>query len=106
MQYVSILGYASGIKYMKHGVPQGSVLGPLLFLIYINDLNKAIKYSKVYHFADDTNLLKITNSPSQLRREINIDLKLLYKWLLANKISLNCAKTEYNISQTWPKAII
>ena len=94
IQYVSILGYDSGIKYMRHGVPQGSVLGPLLFLIYINDLNKAIKYSKVYHFADDTNLLKITNSPSQLRSQINMDLKLLYKWLLANKISLNCAKTE------------
>ena len=94
MQYVSILGNDSGIKYMKHGVPQGSVLGPLLFLIYINDLNKAIKYSKVYHFADYTNLLKISNSPSQLRSQINIDLKLLYKWLLANKISLNCAKTE------------
>ena len=79
---------------MKHGVPQGSVLGPLLFLIYINDLNKAIKHSKVFHFADDTNLLNINNSPKRLQKEVNIDLKLLYKWLLANKISLNCAKTE------------
>ena len=94
IQYVSILGFDSGIKYIKHGVPQGSVLGPLLFLIYLNDLHHAIKFSKVYHFADDTNLLNISDKPSQLQKQINIDLKLLYKWLLANKISLNCAKTE------------
>ena len=97
VQYVSILGYNSGIKYMKHGVPQGSVLGPLLFLLYINDLHKAIKFSKVYHFADDTNLLNISKDPKQLQKQINIDLKNLYKWLLANKISLNCAKTEFII---------
>ena len=93
-QYVSILGYKSAILGIKHGVPQGSVLGPLLFLVYINDLHKAIHFSKVYHFADDTNLLNICNSSKKLQKQINIDLKLLYKWLLSNKISLNCAKTE------------
>ena len=93
-QSVSILGFNSDTLTIKHGVPQGSVLGPLLFLIYINDLNNAIRYSKVYHFADDTNLLNISNDPRKLQKQLNIDLKLLYKWLLANKISLNCAKTE------------
>ena len=93
-QFVSILGFESGTKDVEHGVPQGSVLGPLLFLIYINDLHNSIKHSKVYHFADDTNLLNINKSPKKMQKQINSDLKLLYKWLLANKISLNCSKTE------------
>ena len=93
-QFVSILGFESDTKTLRHGVPQGSVLGPLLFLIFINDLNNCIKKSKTYHFADDTNLLNISSSPKKLQKEINIDLKCLYKWLLANKISLNCSKTE------------
>ena len=93
-QYVSIQGYDSDEKAVLHGVPQGSVLGPLLFLIYINDLHKAIRNSSVYHFADDTNLLNFNTSPKKLQNDINYDLKCLYKWLLANKISLNCSKTE------------
>ena len=93
-QYVSILGFNSAYSTLHHGVPQGSVLGPLLFLIYINDLHKAIKFSTVYHFADDTNLLRIDNSYNTIQSHVNQDLKCLYKWLLANKISLNIAKTE------------
>ena len=94
-QYVSILGFDSKIESISHGVPQGSVLGPLLFLIYINDLHNAIKYSNVFHFADDTNLLHIHKNPAQLQKEINLDLKTLFQWLLTNLISLNADKTEY-----------
>ena len=94
-QYVSISGYDSTSTLIKYGVPQGSVLGPLLFLIYINDLHHAIKYSMVHHFADDTNLLIFDNSLKSLKKKINIDLKLLCHWLNANKISLNSSKTEY-----------
>ena len=79
---------------MNHGVPQGSVLGPILFLIYINDLHKCIKYSTTYHFADDTNLLNISKDYKTLQRRVNYDLFSLHKWLTANKISLNDGKTE------------
>ena len=93
-QYVSIAGCESDIAKMDIGVPQGSVLGPLLFLIYINDLHKAIKFSKTRHFADDTNLLIENNSLKQLKKHLNYDLRKLVNWLKANKISLNCSKTE------------
>ena len=93
-QFVSIVGFESEITNMDFGVPQGSVLGPLLFLLYINDLNKAIKYSKTRHFADDTNLLINNDSLKKLKKYLNLDLKQLCKWLRANKISLNCSKTE------------
>ena len=93
-QIVSINGAESELTELKHGVPQGSVLGPLLFLIYINDLNTCISNSNVYHFADDTNLLHINSCFKKLQKNINYDFKRLTNWLDSNMISLNCTKTE------------
>ena len=93
-QFVSINGFQSKTKNISIGVPQGSVLGPLLFLIYINDLNVAINYAIVHRFADDTNLLITGKSLKTIKKHTNIDLKLLCNWLKANIISLNSSKTE------------
>ena len=93
-QFVSINGYKSNLADVKCGVPQGSILGPLLFLIYINELHAAIKYSEVHHFAEDTNLLSFNSCVKSINKQVNYDLKNLSNWLKANKISLNVGKTE------------
>ena len=80
-QFVSIDNCNSTIKTILTGVPQGSVLGPLLFLIYINDLHKCVKYFKAYHFADDTNILQSGKSLEVLAKKCNEGLKSLPQWL-------------------------
>ena len=93
-QYVIIGNQVSTLNEISTGVPQGSVLGPLLFLIYINDLHKCIKYSKTYHFADDTSIMQSHSSLQILSKRINKDLSNLSNWLKTNKLSLNIKKTE------------
>ena len=61
-QYVSLNRYESGLAAINCGVHQGSVLGPLLFLLYLNDLNQAVKFCEVQYFVDDTNLLCLSSS--------------------------------------------
>jgi hypothetical protein len=104
-QFVSINGFESTHKFIKYGVPQGSVLGPLLFLIYINDLSCSLKNSLVHHYADDTNLLYTNKSLTSLCKKVNQDLHCLCNWLNSNRISLNVSKTEYIIFHSPQKTV-
>ena len=79
------------------GVPQGSVLGPLLFLVYINDICNSCNRMKFYLFADDTNLLYADKNLKSLESTVNDELCKLYDWLIANKLSLNIKKSNYVI---------
>ena len=97
VQHVNINGNMSNKSTISCGVPQGSILGPLLFLLYINDMQLCVRFSCLFHFADDTNLLLSSNSIKDLRKKMNSDLKLIFEWLCANRLSLNTDKTEFLI---------
>ena len=70
-QFFSINDYNSNLMAVNWGMPQVYVLGPFLFLIYINHLHKAIQYCKVHHFADDTNLFQRNQSVKNLNKLVN-----------------------------------
>ena len=74
-QFVSLGDSKSNLYPVNCGVPQGSILGPLLFLIYINDMNLSLKHSLVHHFADDTNLLYCEKKVKTLKKIINSVVK-------------------------------
>ena len=105
-QFVSIGGMSSPIRTINTGVPQGSILGPLLFIIYINDLHMASdKFNYINLYADDTTLIgniynfkSINMQSSRLFTDnINIELDKICDWLAVNKLSLNASKSNYII---------
>ncbi|CAB3989406.1 Hypothetical predicted protein [Paramuricea clavata] len=87
----------SKTRTVKCGIPQGSNLGPLLFLLYINDLPNCLTSSSASMFADDTNVSTNGKTNDELQERINVDLENIHQWLLANKLTLNKDKTEYMI---------
>ena len=96
-QYVQLNDNMSSTLKLTCGVPQGSILGPILFLLYINDLAH-IKINGVpILFADDTNTLYEQPSYESLRRVMNRDLQILSDWFAQNKLSINETKTKYII---------
>ena len=70
MQFTSVNGYQSNMRQLKYAVPQGSVLGPLIFILLTNDLRLTVQYSSADQFADDTNLLVVEKSLKQLNKKI------------------------------------
>jgi len=92
-QYVSVSGAKSDVCKITCGVPQGSVLGPLLFLLYINDIGYSVHNSPIRSFADDTNLFLYGKSIEDLQSDASRNIILLHNWFIANKLSLNIEKT-------------
>ena len=110
-QYVVINNAKSETLYITTGVPQESILGPLLFIIYINDLPNA---SKIFHsimYADDTNLsaslqsIKSTNPNETVDTLINKELSKISEWLGLNKLSLNVKKSKYLVHKMTNKKV-
>ena len=104
-QYVFVNGESSQLRNITYGVPQGSVLGPLLFLIYINDLPNISKVLNFYLFADDTNIYFEAETPEKLESVLNNELKELYTWLIVNRLSLNINKTNFVVFRPYNKPL-
>ena len=96
-QYVLFNGSKSDIRDVTCGVPQGSILGPILFILYINDFSGVSDKLFYVLFADDTNVFICGKDMNTLIDTIQLEFKKLYDWLLANKLTLYIAKTHFMI---------
>ena len=85
----------SSETYLPCGVPQGTILGPLLFLLYINDLPNCLMHSQPRMYADDTSITYASNDVEEIERCVNIDLDRIRIWLAANKLTLHTTNTQF-----------
>ena len=98
-QSVYCNGLNSSSNSIKTGVPQGSILGPLLFLVYINDITNASSKFRYTIYADDTSLILADRDMLSLHRSLTNELELVNEWIKINKLKLNISKTNYTLFQ-------
>ena len=102
-QVTEVDTYLSSKSQISYGVPQGSALGPLLFLIYINDIHNSSDKLSFFLFADDTNLLYADKNLKSLEETVNNELLKVSEWLNANKLTLNAKKSNYVIFRPYQR---
>ena len=96
-QFVTISGSDSSAQTQIYGVPQGSILGPLLFVIYINDLPGISELSKFILYADDANIILTGSTVNEVYEKVHALSEILLKWVDNNGLKLNLKKTKYMI---------
>ena len=104
-QVVEYNGFQSDSLEIKTGIPQGSVLGPFLFSVYINDLPLCTDMFNMIMYADDTTLFCDINSIPDVEHSLNAELSKITDWLAANKLSLNANKTKFMVFHSDKKTV-
>jgi len=96
-QFVTFADVSSDLGKISCGIPQGSVLGPLLFLFYVNYISNSVPNASIKLFADDTNLFVHGITLDNVVMKVNASLRSLSNWFFVNKLSLSIDKTSYSI---------
>ena len=103
-QQCFVNGSLSNVTSIKCGVPQGTILGPLLFILYINDLPNCLLHSQSRMYADDTSLSYAAQDTNRIETCLNEDLDRISTWLSVNKLTLNMNKTAIHVNRLSSKA--
>ena len=96
-QYVHVNGKNSGDMILNYSVPQGSILGPLLFILYINDLHQVSKLAEYIFYADDANIIITADSYEIFKKKVDTVLRKINTWVSSNGLKLNIKKTKYMV---------